>query len=120
MIFSHANYHTIPAKMRMEFNSGISDTIPEMTLDLRTLVEMYTRGQAIPVKQPQFIDDPLIPDDFEMMDEVERQQLANDIGQAARHAMDTVRQRDAEAKRKKEEKPAAPPTDEPPAPAPAM
>lgn len=54
-------------------------TVPDQALSLKTLLERYTMGMEVPVRQAIYTDSGIIPDDLERMDEMERIQLARDL-----------------------------------------
>jgi len=57
----------------------VSMTVPGMTLSLKELLARYVRGEHVNVLQPQFSDDPDIPDGLERMSEMDRLDLARDL-----------------------------------------
>ena len=57
---------------------GHSQTIPDMTLPLRTLLERYTRGQSVATFQPVYLGDEEFPD-FERMTPQERVEYARNL-----------------------------------------
>jgi len=61
-------------------------TIPGQSLSLKTLLERYVKGGAVAVFPPVYSDDPLIPDDLERMDEIERIEFARGIKTALHNA----------------------------------
>jgi len=76
--------HTLAAYGQLnnpaEFHDKPSKTVPGQTLSIRELLDRYVRGEQVEVFHPTYTDDD-IPDHLEHMTEIERKELASDIGQ---------------------------------------
>jgi len=64
---SSANFVLLPSDL--EFTTGISKTVPDMTIDLRTMINRRANGMTVPTHSLGYSDDDL--PDLDKMDTVE-------------------------------------------------
>jgi len=77
-MFTHASYAQ-EAKPRGEVFTKPSQTVPGMVPDLRDLIDRYVRGEHVEQFNPVYIDNDLVPDNFERMDVFDRAELAHEL-----------------------------------------
>lgn len=66
-----------------EVNKLPSRTIPGMTLSLQELLRRYVKGDPVVLFEPVYLgDDDTIPDNLELMDEIQRLEMSRDIKEA--------------------------------------
>lgn len=60
---------------------GPSQTVPDMSIDIREMMNRHKSGGRVKTFSPVYVnpDQTLIPLDFERMDKVDRQQMANQL-----------------------------------------
>lgn len=110
MIIRHwLNYNelTLPDE-REELNVGISETVPNQSMSIRTLVDNYRRTGAIPhtgstgvFLEDHDLDD--IPDNFSSLDLVERDELLRERRERIELAASRAKQASDDKRRAKEE-----------------
>lgn len=91
MILNHANYqryHTYEVGDNSifippgEICSGKSQTIPDQAMTIRQIIDRFVRGQDVQRFDAQYVDDPLLPPQFDRFDEIEKAEYAFELGQA--------------------------------------
>lgn len=66
-----------------EINTKPSQTIPGMTLSLQELLKRYVKGDPVVLFEPVYLgEDDTIPDNLELMDEIQRLEMSRDIKEA--------------------------------------
>lgn len=80
-----------------ERNLGISLAVPDMSLDLRELLNRHKSGNAVRMYQPQYVnpDSNVLPVNFERLDKIERRELLRslpDFVQATRGRLMSARE----------------------------
>jgi len=78
-VINHSNYASASLPIA-EINLGISNTVPDMSLSLRTLIDRHNSGGKVKTFQPTYLDsDTSIPVDLERLDSVDRAMLARAV-----------------------------------------
>lgn len=89
----------------LERNTAISQTVPDMSITVRQMMDRHNAGGAVAVFKPVFTGESnILPDNFERMDKIERQQLARSLGDFVATTRDRLITQRAATKRAQEEK----------------
>lgn len=75
-IINAANYAALYPIPKGETLTGLSETIPGQGITPQQIVSRYVNGKALPQLNGVYNDNPMLPDNFERLDQVERVQLA--------------------------------------------
>jgi len=78
-IVNAANYAQLYPVPKGETLTGLSETIPGQGITPQQIVSRYVNGKALPQLNGVYNDNPMLPDNFERLDAVQRVQLAHQM-----------------------------------------
>lgn len=84
-----------------EYVSNVSETVPEMTVDLRSMIQRRNNGQIVPVHEGGYSEEDF-PEVYKM-DEVELMQYRLDLAEQMKEMTDELHYASKELERKQEE-----------------
>jgi len=97
LIINHGNYPEYKAsggsRSMGEIYKKPSKTVPDMALSLKDLLARYVRGEDVATFQPQYTNDPAIPDGIENLSSIEKLGLKSEIQDYVEEIRTNVRSR---------------------------